>query len=39
MVGARMLTADGDEHPAKSTPNARSKAGILAMRIAFIESA
>ena len=34
-----MLTVDGDEHPAKSTPKARSSAGVLAIRIAFIESA
>jgi hypothetical protein len=34
-----MFTVAGDEHPAKNTPNARSSAGILALRIAFIGSA
>ena len=33
-----MLAEDGDEHPTKSTPNARSSAEVLAMRNAFIES-
>jgi hypothetical protein len=34
-----MLADDGDEHPAKSTPNARSKANALAFGCTFIEPA